>query len=209
MKNTNAKMYFMNEPGELFPQDYGDFDIGLKEAILAEAQRAFAANVLADDMLFNAITATLGVGDTPSDDGPDIRTDFMITPNIKEGKYSLCLEESASGSVNGIEADDGVVDGMHFKFTTMKYVPVCVFDSGKRAMMIDKPFAELTLGRNIATKMPSQEETESIENAVRTFLSGIYEIVDHCSQRGVKLVPDAFGRFQVLEVARSTFYAPE
>lgn len=204
----------MTEPREPIPQDNGDSDIDLKKAVLAEALGAFSTRVLADDMLFRAISTTLREGETGNDGEPDIRTDFSVTPNIKDGKYSLCLEQSAKGYAGDVVADsgDGDVGSMFFKFATMKYVPVCEIvtdDIGKRGIVVDKPFVELALGRDVATEKPTQDEATALETAVRTVLSGVNEIGEYCERRGVEVVSDEFGRPQLLEEAQNTFYAAE
>lgn len=202
----------MTEPREPFPRDNSDFDIDLKKAVLAEALGAFSTRVLADDMLFRAISTTLRDGETTADGERDLRTDFNITPNVKDGKYSLCLEQSAKGYAGEVQADDGAVGDMFFSFATMKYVPICALETdetGKRGIVVDKPFVELALGREVATEKPTHDEAVALETAVRTVLGGINEIADHCSQRGVEVVSDEFGRPQLLEEAQNTFYLSE
>lgn len=205
-------MYFMTEPREPIPHDNGDFDIDLKKAVLAEALGAFSTKVLADDMLFRAISTTLRESETGTDGEPDIRTDFSVTPNMKDGKYRLCLEQSAKGHAGDFEADNGDIGSMFFRFATMKYVPVCSIESdetGKRGIVVDKPFVELALGRDVATEKPTQEEATALETAVRTVLGGVNEIGEYCEQRGVEVVSDEFGRPQLLEEAQNTFYVAE
>lgn len=202
----------MAEPREPIPQGNGEFDIDLKKAVLAEALGAFSMNVLADDMLFRAIGTILRDGESATEAEPDLRTDFIVTPNIKDGKYSLCLEESAKGYAGEVEADNGAVGDMFFKFATMKYVPVCTVetnDSGKKGIVVDKPFVELALGRDVASEKPTQDEAASLETAVRTVLGGVNEIATYCKQRGVEVVSDEFGRPQLLEEAQNTFYVSE
>jgi hypothetical protein len=205
-------MYSMTEPREPVPQDNGAFDIDLKKAVLTEALGEFSTRVLADDMLFRAISTTLRDGEPATEGEPDLRTDFSVTPNVKDGKYSLCLEESAKGYAGEVEADSGAVGDMFFKFATMKYVPVCAIetsDSGKKGIVVDKPFVELALGRDVSTEKPTQDEAVALEAAVRTVLGGVNEIADYCEQRGVEVVSDEFGRPQLLEEAQNTFYASE
>lgn len=202
----------MTEPREPIPHDNGDFDIDLKKAVLAEALGAFSTRVLADDMLFQAISTTLREGETDTYGEPDIRTDFSVTPNMKDGKYSLCLEQSAKGHAGDFEADNGDIGSMFFRFATMKYVPVCSIESdetGKRGIVVDKPFVELALGRDVATEKPTEEEATALETAVRTVLGGVNEIGEYCEQRGVEVVSDEFGRPQLLEEVQNTFYVAE
>ncbi|MCA9341180.1 hypothetical protein KC952_01480 [Candidatus Saccharibacteria bacterium] len=192
----------MTEPREPIPHDNGDFDIYLKKAVLAEALGAFSTRVLEDDMLFRAIRTTLLEGEAGNDGEPDIRTDFSVTPNIKDGKYSLCLEQSAKGDTGS----------MSFKFATMKYIPVCTIetdDTGMRGIVVDKSFVELALGRDAATEKPTQEKKIALQTAVRTVLDGVDKIVEYCEQRGVKVVSDKLGCPQVLEEALLTSYSTE
>jgi hypothetical protein len=203
-------MYFMTEPREPIPQYNGDFDTKFKKVVLAKALGAFSTRMLANDRLFQAISTTLHEGETGTDGEPDIRTDFSVTPNIKDGKYSLCLEQSAKGYAGDVVADSGDVGSMFFKFATMKYVPVCAIetdDDGRRGIVVDNPFVELALGRDVATEKPTQEEATAIETAVRTVLGGVSEIGKYCEKRGVGVVFDEFGRPQLLEEAILTSYS--
>lgn len=202
----------MTEPREPILRDIVDFDIGLKRAVLGEALCAFSTKVLADDMLFRAISITLRESDTTTDGEPDIRTDFSVTPNIRDGKYSLCLEQSAKGHAGDFETGNGDVGSMFFRFATMKYVPVCsieIDETGERAIVVDKPFVELALGRDVATEKPTQDEATALKTAVRIFLGAVNEISNYCEQRGVKVVCDKFGCPQLPEETGSTFCVAE
>lgn len=202
----------MTEPFEPSPRDNGDFDIDLKKAILIEALGTFSTKVLADDLLFSAISTTLRGSGTPADSEPDLRTDFSVTPNVKDGTYSLCLEESARGHLGEVASDSGAIGDMFFKFATMKYISVCAIeadDTGKPTIMVDKPFVELALSKDVALDKISGDEAASLESAVRTVLQGVNDIVDYCLQRGVEVVPDEFGRPQLLEIVQNTYFVSE
>jgi hypothetical protein len=201
----------MTEPHEPFPQDHDNFDIELKKALLAEALSEFSAKVLGNDMLFSAISTTLREDETAVDDEPDPRTGFSVVPNVMDGTYRLCLEQSANMYAGQVEADDGSVGETFFSFTTMKYVPICEVKQGgdgKLTVRVDKPFVELALGRDPAVDKPSKEEGALIEAAIRTVLQGVTDIDSYCSQRGVEVVIDEFGRPQLLEEAENTFRIP-
>ncbi len=194
----------MAEPREPFPRDNSDFDFDLKKAVLAEALGVFSTRVLADDMLFRAISTTLREGEIATDGEPDIRTNFSVIPNIRDGKYSLCLEQSARGHAGDFETDSGGVGSMFFEFATMEYVPVCAIEidkTGKHGIVVDKPFVELALGRDVVAEKPTQDEKTALETAVRTVLGGVNEIGNYCKQRGVEVVSDEFGHPQLLEEA--------
>lgn len=195
----------MTEPREPISHNNGDFDIDLKKAVLAEVLDTFSTKVLADDMLFQAISTILREGETGTDSESDTPTltGFSIIPIFTDDdKYSLCLEQSAKGDTGSIS----------FKFATMKYIPVCAIetdDTGRRGIVVDKLFVELALGRNVATEKPTQEEATAIETAVRAVLGGVNEIGKYCEQRGVEVVSDEFGRPQLLEEALLTSYSTE
>jgi len=201
----------MIEPREPAPYDNGEYDLGLKKAILTEELGAFREKVLADDLLFQAISTTLR-GDETSGDEPDLLTDFSITPNIRDGKYSLCLEEAVKGYAGEVEARSGAVGDMFFKFATMKYVQVCSIEqdeAGTRKIVIDEPFVEVALGRDVSTEKPSNDEATALEVAVRTVLGGVNDVAEHCLQRGVDIAIDDFGRPQLSEELERTFYSTE
>ena len=202
----------MSEPHDPRKYDIGEFDVDLKKAILAEALGSFSTKVLADDMLFQAIATTLRSDETIGVNEDDLRTHFGITPNIQDGRYRLSIEETARIHGGEIETEGGDVGFMHFMFSTMKYVPICEVvtkDDGKRGIVVDQPFVELALGRDVASEAPSQEETVALETAVRTVLGGVNEIVAFCDQRGVEVVIDKFGRPQLFEEAENTFYSSD
>jgi hypothetical protein len=205
-------MYFMTEPLEPTPQENTVFDIVLKKAVLAEALGAFSARVLDDDVLFRAIGTLLNSDETATEDGPEFLTDFSITPNVKDGKYSLCLEESANIYEGEFNADSGAIGNMFFKFATMKYVPICAIETdetGKRGIVVNKQFIELTLGKDAAIVEPSEDEVVSLEIAVCTVLQGVNDIVDYCLERGVKIVSDEFGSPKLLDELQNTLHISE
>lgn len=199
----------MADPHEPNPQDTGDLDIEQKRAVLEEALTVFRATVLDNDYLFTSIRATLTNGES-SADGEQLLPRFNVTPNIKDGTYRLCLEESDESYVGDVEAETGAVGAMFFTFATMKYVPICTTerdDEGKlTGVIVEKEFAELALGRDTAKEKPSKEEAAAIETAVRTVLQGTNDIAHFCSKQGVEVVADDFGRPQILEDFENTSY---
>lgn len=198
----------MTEPREPIPQENGEFDIDMKRAVLTEALGVFSTKIFANDVLFRAISTTLSQAEQIVNPQQDLRTDFRVTPHVKNGKYSLCLEESARGYAGDIEADNGDVGSTFFKFATAEYVPVCVIMTnpvGKTGVAVDETFAELATGRDFATQKINQDEAVTIETAVRTVLSGIEEIAEYCDQRGVEVVFGEFGRPQLFEEVQNTF----
>ena len=200
------------EPQEPIPHDKGDFDTDIKRAVLAEALSAFRAKVLANDMLFQAIRSTLHKGEVDIDDEGDIRTNFSVMPHIKDGKYSLCVEQFAKDHAGDFTTDSGSVGYMFLKLGTMEYVPICHIktnDAGEHGGVIDESFAGLTLGRDTSTKKPTQEETIALQAAARAVLDGIHEIGKYCEQRGVEVVSGELGCPQVLEEAQNTFRITE
>lgn len=203
-------MWFMTESREPCPRDNSDFDFDPKKAVLAKALDAFSTKVLADDMLFQAISTTLRGGETANDGEPDIRTEFRVTPNIRGGgRYSLCLVQSARGHAGDFETDSGGVGSMFFKLATMEYVPVCAIETdktGKPGIVVDKFFVELALGRDVVTEKPTQDEKTALETAVRTVLGGVNEISNYCERRGVEVVLDQFGSPQLAEEMERTVY---
>lgn len=61
----------MTEPRDPVPHDSGNFDTDLKKAVLAEALSAFSTEVLADDVLFRAISTALLDGEIATDGETD------------------------------------------------------------------------------------------------------------------------------------------
>ncbi len=201
----------MSEPFEAIPDNNGNYDIELKKAVLAEALANFSTKVLADDLLFRSIRTTLLSGEEP-DSEPDLLTDFDVKPNLKDGKYSLCLEQSAKVYAGEVEADSGAVGEAFLEFTTVKHVPICTMErdgKGKLKIMVESSFAELALGKDVKTERPSRNEEESLKTAVRTVLQGVNDIAGYCTQRGVEVVTDDFGRPTLLEELENTFYVSE
>jgi len=188
--------------------DCDEFDLAIKEAVLAEALDAFSKKVLGNDLLYSAIQNTI-VNNSVPDAG--FLMGFKVTPNIIDGNYRLCLEESAKHHVGQVESEQGHLGSIFFSLVTMKYITVCelgeVDETGKPTLFVDKPFLDISLGRNVAVDKPTQEEHSAVDQAVRAMLGGINEIVTYCSLRGTKIVTDEYGALQIAESLEQRSYS--